>query len=247
MLGEKFEDVLRFWFPEHLRDDHAVTVSQFGWWFGAGADPVIAERFAPVLERAIRGELDDWSDRPRSRLALIIVLDQFSRSIHRGTTRAYAQDQKALALALEGFGLGHYAALETPWEKTFFLLPLGHSEQLEHLETAVRLAEELVGQAPPELRRILEHSASQASGHRDVIARFGRHPHRNAVLGRQSTPEELDYLASGRLVHATMTDRLRRAKRRSARHLEGGEKRLLRHLHLADLAHALFAFLLFFQ
>jgi uncharacterized protein (DUF924 family) len=199
--GDEFEGVLLFWFPEHLRDDHTVMVSQFEWWFGGGADVVIAERFAPVLERAIQGELDDWSDRPRSRLALIIVLDQFSRSIHRGTARAYAQDQKALALALEGIEIGHYAALETPWEKTFFFLPLGHSEQLEHLETAVKLAEELAEQAPSELRRMLEHSASQARGHRDVIARFGRHPHRNAVLGRQSTPEELDYLAAGQLVH----------------------------------------------
>jgi uncharacterized protein (DUF924 family) len=88
-----------------------------------------------------------------------------------------------------------------PWEKTFFFLPLGHSEELAHLEHAVKLAEELAEQAPPELRRILEHSASQARGHRDVIARFGRHPHRNAVLGRGSTPEELEYLASGQLVH----------------------------------------------
>jgi uncharacterized protein (DUF924 family) len=151
--------------------------------------------------RAARGELDDWSHRPRSRLALIIVLDQFSRSIHRGTARAYAQDPKALALALEGIEIGHYAALETPWEKTFFFLPLGHSEELAHLEKAVELAEQLAAQAQPELRRILEHSASQARGHRDVIARFGRHPHRNAVLGRRSTPQELDFLASGQLVH----------------------------------------------
>jgi uncharacterized protein (DUF924 family) len=148
-----------------------------------------------------RGKLDHWSRRPRSRLALIIVLDQFSRSIYRGTAQAFAQDKKALALALQGIQIGHYAALETPWEKTFFFLPLGHSEELTHLETAVELAEELVGQAPSELRRILEHSAAQARGHRDVIASFGRHPHRNATLGRQSTPEELDYLAGGQLVH----------------------------------------------
>ena len=151
--------------------------------------------------RLREGQRDHWSNSPRSRLALIIVLDQFSRSIHRGTARAYAQDPKALALALQGIEIGHYAALETPWEKTFFFLPLGHSEELTQLEAAVRLAEELAGQAPAELRRILEHSAAQARGHRDVIARFGRHPHRNAVLGRQSTPEELDYLAGGQLVH----------------------------------------------
>ena len=190
-----------FWFPEHLRDEHAAVVIQFEWWFRGGADAAIVERFAPLLERAARGELDEWAGGPRSRLALIIVLDQFSRSIHRGTARAYAQDQKALGLALEGIEIGHYAALETPWEKTFFFLPLGHSEELAHLERAVGLAEELVAQAPAELRRILEHSAAQARGHRDVIARFGRQPHRNAILGRPSTAEEIDYLAAGQFVH----------------------------------------------
>jgi uncharacterized protein (DUF924 family) len=201
MPGEEFEDVLHFWFPAHLRDDHTAMVRQFEWWFRGGADSAIAARFPRLLERATRGGLDRWSDRPRPRLALIIVLDQFSRSVHRGTARAFAQDRKALALALQGIEIGHYAALETPWEKTFFFLPLGHSEELAHLETAVELAEELMAKAPPELRRILEHSASQARGHRDVVARFGRHPHRNAVLGRPSTPEELEYLASGQLVH----------------------------------------------
>ena len=91
--------------------------------------------------------------------------------------------------------------MATPWEKTFFFLPLGHAEELASVEVAVRLAEELAAQAPPELRPVLEHSASQARRHRDVIARFGRHPHRNAVLGRQSTSEELEYLARGELVH----------------------------------------------
>jgi uncharacterized protein (DUF924 family) len=201
MPTEEFEDVLRFWFPQQLSGDHAAMVRQFEWWFRGGADSAIAEQFPLLLERATRGKLDHWSHRPRPRLALIIVLDQFSRSLYRGTARAFAQDQKALALALQGIEIGHYAALETPWEKTFFFLPLGHSEELTHLEVAVKLAEELVEQAPAELRRVLEHSAAQARGHRDVIARFGRHPHRNAVLGRQSTPEELDYLASGQLVH----------------------------------------------
>jgi uncharacterized protein (DUF924 family) len=201
-VGVEFEDVLRFWFPEQLSGgDHATMVSQFEWWFRGGADSAIIERFQLLLEQAARGERDHWAHDPRSRLALIIVLDQFSRSAYRGTAQAYAQDPKALALALEGIAIGHYAALETPWEKTFFLMPLGHSEELPHLEVAVRLAEELVEQGPAELRRILEHSAAQARGHRDVIARFGRHPHRNAVLGRRSTPEELDYLAAGQLIH----------------------------------------------
>ena len=201
MESVEFEDVLRFWFPQPLRNDHTVMVRQFEWWFRGGADSAIAERFSPLLERAIRGELDEWAQAPRSRLALIIVLDQFSRSLFRDTGRAFAQDPKALALALEGIAIGHYGALKTPWEKTFFFLPLGHSEDLMNLEFAIRLADDLVEQAPAELRRVLEHSASQARGHRDVIARFGRHPHRNAILNRQSTPEELDYLAGGQLVH----------------------------------------------
>jgi uncharacterized protein (DUF924 family) len=201
MRAQESEDVLRFWFPELSGADHARMVRQFEWWFRGGADSAIAERFPLLLERATRGELDHWSMGPRSRLALIIVLDQFSRSLYRGTVRAFAQDQKAVVLTLEGIENGHYAALETPWEKTFFLLPLGHSEELSHLERAVTLAEQLSENAPPEFRTILEHSASQARGHRDIIARFGRHPHRNAILGRQSTPEELDYLASGKLVH----------------------------------------------
>jgi uncharacterized protein (DUF924 family) len=201
MHSEDPEDILRFWFSDLSGADHARMVRQFEWWFRGGADSAIAERFALLLERATRGELDHWSNGPRTRLALIVILDQFSRSLYRDTARAFAQDPKALALALEGLEIGHYAALYTPWEKTFFLLPLGHSEELYHLDRAVALAEQLAEDAPSDLRRILEHSASQARGHRDVIARFGRHPHRNAVLGRRSTADELDYLAGGTLVH----------------------------------------------
>src|SRR6476661_7302616 len=128
---------------------------QMEWWFRGGADSEIVERFPPLLDRAQRGDLDSWSDSPRSRLALIIVLDQFSRTIYRGTAQAFAQDPKALALALEGIENGHYAALETPWEKNFFFLPLGHSEGLTNLERAVKLAEELVKDSPQDHRGIL--------------------------------------------------------------------------------------------
>src|SRR5262245_45109999 len=199
--NEGFEEVLRFWFSSLPTGDHAAMARQMEWWFRGGADAEIIDRFSPLLAQAMKGELDYWSQRPRSCLALIIVLDQFSRTIHRGTAQAFAQDPKALVLALEGLEVGHYAALETPWEKTFFFLPLGHSEELANLERAVDLAEELVKEAPQEHRGMLEFSTNQARGHRDVIARFGRHPHRNEVLGRQSTPEELEYLAAGQLVH----------------------------------------------
>src|SRR4029453_8529120 len=148
-----------------------------------------------------RGELDGWAESPRSRLALIVVLDQFPRTIHRGTSLAYAQDRKALGLALRGIECGHLAALGSPFEKTFFFLPLGHSEELAHVERAVELAEALAREAAPEHARWLAFSASQARGNRDVIARFGRHPHRNGALGRPSPAGELDYLARAELVH----------------------------------------------
>ena len=199
--NEEFEEVLRFWFSSLPTGDPPAMASQMEWWFRGGADSEIIERFSALFTRATKGELDNWSQSPRSRLALIVVLDQFSRTIHRGTAQAFAQDPKALRLALEGIEVGHYTALKTPWEKTFFFLPLGHSEELANLERAVNLAEELVKEAPQEHRDMLEFSANQARGHRDVIARFGRHPHRNELLGRQSTLEELDYLAAEQLVH----------------------------------------------
>jgi uncharacterized protein (DUF924 family) len=195
------DSVLQFWFNGSLSGDPMAMVRQIEWWFRGGADLEINQRFQALLEHATRGELDRWCHEARSRLALIIILDQFSRTIHRGTVQAFAQDPKACALTLEGIKLGHYAALKTPWEKTFFFLPLGHSENLEYQELAVKLADQLVEEATMEHRTLLEFSATQARGHRDVIARFGRHPHRNEVLGRESSPEELEYVASGRLVH----------------------------------------------
>lgn len=201
MQPKNYEDVLHFWFPPHLGragTDLAVQVQR---WFRGGSDADVAERFGPLLQRAARGEHDDWSFEPRSRLALIVVLDQFSRSLRRGTAQAFAQDAKAVSLAREGIAAGHYAALDTPWEKTFFMLPFGHSEKLSDVELAVELAQELVAQAPQEFRWWFEFSVGQARGNRDVIARFGRHPHRNEALGRLSAPEEIEYLTQGQLVH----------------------------------------------
>jgi uncharacterized protein (DUF924 family) len=200
-VDESYDEVLAFWFPAGLARDGAALLRQAEWWFRGGADEEIIRRFPVLLTRAERGELDDWSHAARSRLALIVALDQFSRSIYRGSGRAFSNDPKALSLTLGGLASGQYAALETPWEKTFFVLPLGHSEQLENLELVVKLTEELVREAPAELRTWFEFSANQARGNRDVIARFGRHPHRNEALGRESTSEELEYLARGELVH----------------------------------------------
>jgi uncharacterized protein (DUF924 family) len=193
--------VLAFWFPLGLDRDEDSHRRQFQWWFGGGADGEVAARFSAVLAAASTGALDSWMHDARSRLALILVLDQFPRSIHRGSAAAFAQDEKAAAIAVEGLEQGQYGQLPTVWEKTFFTMPLSHSEDVALHERNLRLAEALVGQAPPSLRRLYAFSASQARGHRDIVARFGRHPHRNGVLGRISTDAERDYIASGAFVH----------------------------------------------
>jgi uncharacterized protein (DUF924 family) len=165
------------------------------WWFGGGpeVDREISERFAEVLKQARRGELDHWAEPPRGRLALIVVLDQFSRNVYRGSPLSYAQDPEALELAVGGIDAGMDREL-SPMERIFFWMPLGHSEDLALQERVVRHQEEEAANAPPHLREMAEFGISQARAVRDVIARFGRHPHRNEILGRESTTEELKYL-----------------------------------------------------
>jgi len=190
------EEVLSYWFPEDLVDADLETLRRHGKrWMAGGpeVDREITERFGALLERARGGELDHWADTPRERLALIIVLDQFSRNIYRGSPLSYSQDNKALRLSLEGIELGMDRELR-PVERNFFWLPLGHSEDLTLHERSVEHAEEEAANASPHLRAMAEFGVSQARAARNVIARFGRHPHRNEILGRDSTPEELEYL-----------------------------------------------------
>ena len=160
---------------------------------GPEVDREITERFGETLEQARRGELDHWAQTARGRLALIVVLDQFSRNVYRGSPLSYAQDDKALQLAVEGIERGMDRTLSPP-ERFFFWLPLGHSEDLALQERSVLHAEEEAAKVPSHRRAGAEFEVSQAKATRDVIARFGRHPHRNEILGRESTPEEIEYL-----------------------------------------------------
>ncbi len=190
------EEVLSYWFPEGIDDaDPETRRRQMGRWMGGvpEVDREITERFGGLLERARRGELDHWAETPRGRLALIVVLDQFSRHVYRGSPLSYAQDEKALKLALEGIESGMDSELGA-MERHFFWLPVYHSEDLALQERGVRHAEEEAANAPPHLKAGAEFGVSQARAVRDVIRRFGRHPHRNEILGRESTPEELEYL-----------------------------------------------------
>ena len=170
------------------------------WWFGdempelrRKRDAEIRIRFGGLLDRATRGKLDAWAASPRRLLSLIVLLDQFPRHIHRGTARAYAYDAQALALALSGIQSGADAALEAV-ERMFFYMPLQHAESREVQDESVAAFRRLVAEAPEAVRSMLATSLEYAESHRQVIERFGRFPHRNRTLGRESSPEELAWL-----------------------------------------------------
>ena len=201
---QDWKTVYDFWFPPGLENADAQAFRRRAeWWFGGGANAELAP-FTHTLTAARSGRLDHWLTTPRGRLSLIVVLDQFQRGLFAGKPEAYAADAQALRIAEEGLRNGHYDALTYPWEKTSFILPLGHAEGPDHLERLYRvvaMAEELVAEAPARLKPHFEFSLSQARANRDLIARFGRFPHRNPVLGRTSTLEEAAYLKAGDFVY----------------------------------------------
>lgn len=171
-----YQSILQFWFQE---------IAPAQWWkVDAAFDQLIKERFSELHGRATRAELFEWRNEPRGRLAEIIVLDQFSRNIYRGDKLAFAADTMALALAQEAVVSKADLTL-SPDERVFLYMPYMHSESKAIHEVAERLFKENgpKGNYDFELR------------HKAIIDRFGRYPHRNAILGRQSTPEELAFLS----------------------------------------------------
>lgn len=190
-------EVLEFWLGDARRDPRAVA-DRVERWFqpDAALDAEVRARFAPWVERAAAGELDAWKATPQGLLALVILLDQFPRNLHRGTAAAFAHDAAALALCREALESGADRAL-TPVERTFLYLPLEHTEDREAQARCVRAFEKLAGSCQPAWREVVEDSLGYARAHQEVIERFGRFPHRNAALGRASTPEEERYLAEG--------------------------------------------------
>lgn len=206
MHEDPWQETLSFWFPEGVSPDITFTSHEehWRWRMHGGADEAISGRFAGLAARAAAGELADWAARPEGRLALIILLDQFPRSLWRGDARAYAQDGAALGLALEGLANGHYEALPMPWQRITFTQPLGHAEGPDHLARIDRLIDlriRVAAEAPPHLQPLYRSLAEQARKVRKIIASFGRHPHRNAILGRRSTPAESAYIKTGAFPH----------------------------------------------
>lgn len=169
-----------------------------------GADDEIVARFSNLAGQAADGALDYWAQDPHGRLALIIILDQLSRSVWQDGARAHAQDVRALSLVSEGFSNAHYSSLETPWFQVVYGLPLGHCEgsgHVERLDLLIGVREAIEATAPVPLRPIYVSLVDQARDVRKVIVAFGRHPHRNAVLGRTSTAAEETYIANSEFPH----------------------------------------------
>jgi uncharacterized protein (DUF924 family) len=188
------EHVLAFWFGPPA--GAAETAARQGkLWFGKSQenDRIVADRFRDTLIAARAGQLDHWRATPRDRLALIIVFDQFPHHIHRDQPLAFATDPQALELALTALGEGDDRHL-TPIERVFLYLPLEHAESLPMQEHAVALYDALLREADASERDLFESFLDYARQHRDVIARFGRFPHRNEILGRPSTSEETEFL-----------------------------------------------------
>ncbi|WP_028465451.1 DUF924 family protein [Nisaea denitrificans] len=169
------DQVYSFWFEECSEKQ----------WFEKDPelDRQIRERFGALVEAAAEGKLEDWLETPRGALAYILLLDQFTRNIHRGSGKAFAADAKARAAAIKVLVDG-YDGESTDREKTFLYLPFEHSENLEDQERCVALFE-AIGD---------DRLTDYAVRHRDIIARFGRFPHRNDVLGRESTEAEQEFL-----------------------------------------------------
>lgn len=170
------EQVLNFWFAE----------LQPAQWFNGGneLDELISQRFSAVLQRAAAGELEAWRASAQGRLAEIIVLDQFSRNLYRNSPQAFAQDGMALALSQEAVRSGALQQLGDEQQRSFLLMPYMHSESLAVHEQAVPLFKQYAGADSYRFELL----------HRDIIVRFGRYPHRNKVLGRDSSPAELEFL-----------------------------------------------------
>ncbi|MEH6442567.1 MAG: DUF924 family protein [Oceanospirillaceae bacterium] len=170
-----YEKVLKFWFEE-------LTPAQ--WWKkDPQLDLIIKEQFFDLYEQACAGELYQWRESGKGRLAEVIILDQFSRNMFRGSAQAFATDSMALVLSQEAIRVGHDMALSDN-ERNFLYMPFMHSESMAIHKLAKALFKSVASQG----------SVESAEQHYDIIKRFGRYPHRNQLLWRESSEEEMDFL-----------------------------------------------------
>lgn len=189
------QQLLNWWFGEGITAGE-ISNEKGRLWFGYDPeqDAEARERFGKLVDQAIAGELDDWAESPLGWLALILLLDQLPRMIYRGTPNAFAGDAHALQLVRDGMAHGGDVLL-APIQRVFIYLVLEHSENLSVQDLAVQQFESLRSIADAHEQKVFADFLDFAERHRQVIARFGRFPHRNEGLGRQSSDAELAFLA----------------------------------------------------
>ncbi len=194
MKLEQAETILEFWFGTESDDVVAARQQAELWWKKhPEVDQEIRERFASLLDAGANGSLDDWLTSSRGILAMIILADQFSRNMYRDTPRSFAYDPLARNWCKAGLDSGADRMLR-PIERVFFYLPIEHSELLEDQHRSVALYEELAESVPEAQRKLFDGHLNYAVRHREIVERFGRFPHRNAILDRESTEEETEFL-----------------------------------------------------
>ena len=186
---DEFERVLDYWFGAPGSEEHG-TYREVWYKGGPEVDAEITKRFASLYERAAAGECDHWRDDPRSCLALILLFDQFPRNMFRGKPKSFATDTKAVDIARHAVEKGYDRGLDLNAQQ-FYYMPFEHSEDLADQRRSVELF-----RAGAEHER-KEENIRYAVQHFEIIERFGRFPHRNAILGRESTPDELEFLEEG--------------------------------------------------
>jgi uncharacterized protein (DUF924 family) len=191
------QDVLEFWFGDGLTlgwpsDDRGKL-----WWGGGPElDAQIAAQYGPLVKDAVAGGLLQWEMPETSRLALVILLDQFTRNVFRGQPEAFAGDARAQCLVRQALDLQLDRKL--PWVcRAFLYMPLMHAENATLQNECVRQFRQLRDDVPDKLRGHMDSNLKFAEEHRNIITRFGRFPHRNQVLARASTPEESEFLKTG--------------------------------------------------
>ena len=195
-MADEYQQVLDFWFGE-LDKEVTITDKNALWFKGEEeTDKLIADKFQHLVSQAGRGGLGHWTTTAKGSLALIILLDQFSRNIYRGLSAAFRYDSLAQAICKRSLAQNRDEEL-TPIERVFLYLPLEHSEAIEDQEESVFCFNQLRQAISPENAIIFEGFYQYAVSHRDVVKKFGRFPHRNAALGRLSTQEELRWLSNG--------------------------------------------------
>ncbi|MGB2693251.1 MAG: DUF924 family protein [Thermodesulfobacteriota bacterium] len=194
---KQIDRVLNFWFGNLKEKELPSEEYRKKWWIKDHKnDMQIKDSFSDDLDLARRGELDDWKTTPAGAMALILLFDQFTRNIYRDTREAFSQDQKALEICINGLNKAFDDTLH-PIQRAFYYMPLMHSEDMSMQEKSIECFSNLAKEfkTPQSIAKMVSGSFEYAMKHYEIVKRFGRYPHRNAILGRESTLEELEFLS----------------------------------------------------